>query len=543
MKIKPGFAYLFAILAGVVFFIPFIGDVHLFDWDEINFAESTREMLETGNFLTVQINYEPFWEKPPFFFWLQVLSAKIFGLNEFAMRFPNAIAGIFSLIVIFRVGRRIIDEKFGLLWMLVYTGSVLPFFYFKSGIIDPWFNLFTFLGIVHFSYYFIFQEERIKNLFLSALFLGLAVITKGPVALLVLILVFIVYLFMVKARITTSLKDVLIFVMVLVLSGSSWFVLQMLNGNMDIIRDFIVYQIRLFSTEDAGHGGFLFYHFVVLFIGVFPGSVFALPALFGSILEFYRSKSFGLWMRITFWVVLILFTIVDTKIVHYSSLCYFPLTFLGTKMVFRIIQQKKVFRKYKKILLIVVSFIYAAAVVLITLVGKYKEKLPLEKWINDPFALANLEADVHWSGFEMLIGILFFLIILYIMFGLKKIIPRIAGIFSATLLFTYASILFITPRIEGYTQRAAIEFYKSLENEDAYVSTLGFKSYAHLYYSRIQPYDNSEATETEWLLNGEIDKPAYFVFKTQRKERYLREYPQLELLYEKNGFVFTKRSE
>ena len=543
MRIKAGFAYILAVLAGLVFFIPFLGGVHLFDWDEINFAESAREMLVSGNFLTVQINYEPFWEKPPFFFWLQVLSVKVFGLSEFAMRFPNAIAGILCLIVIFRIGRRVVDERFGLLWMLVYAGSVLPFFYFKSGIIDPWFNLLTFLGIVHFSYYFIFQEEKIKNLVLSALFFGLAVITKGPVAILVLILVFIIYLFMVKARITTSLRDVLIFIVVLALSSSSWFVLQMINGNMDIIRDFIIYQIRLFSTEDAGHGGFFLYHFVVLFIGVFPASIFALPALFGSILEFYRSKSFGLWMRILFWVVLILFTIVDTKIVHYSSLCYFPLTFLGTKMVFRIIQQKKVFRKYKKALLIVVSFIYASAVVLITIVGKYKEKLPLEKWINDPFALANLEADVPWSGFEMLIGILFFMIILYIMFGLKKIIPRIVGIFSATILFTYATILFITPRIEGYTQRAAVEFYKGLKDEDVYVSTLGFKSYAHLYYSRIQPYDDPRATEKEWLLNGDIDKPAYFVFKIQRKERYLEEYPQLELLYEKNGFVFTKRSE
>jgi len=31
------------------FFVPFLGAVHLFDWDEINFAESAREMLVTGN--------------------------------------------------------------------------------------------------------------------------------------------------------------------------------------------------------------------------------------------------------------------------------------------------------------------------------------------------------------------------------------------------------------------------------------------------------------------------------------------------------------
>ena len=49
----------------ILLFIPGLGSVHLFDWDEINFAESAREMLVTGDFLTVRVNYEPFWEKPP----------------------------------------------------------------------------------------------------------------------------------------------------------------------------------------------------------------------------------------------------------------------------------------------------------------------------------------------------------------------------------------------------------------------------------------------------------------------------------------------
>jgi 4-amino-4-deoxy-L-arabinose transferase-like glycosyltransferase len=467
----------------------------------------------------------------------------MFGLNEFAMRFPNAIAGILSLIVIFNVGKKVIDEKFGLFWMLVHTGSILPFFYFKSGIIDPWFNLLTFLGIVHFSYYFVFQEYKIRNLVLSAMFIGLAIVTKGPVALLILILVFIVYLFMVKARISTSLRDILIFTITLILVGSSWFIMQMLNGNMDIIKDFIVYQVRLFSTEDAGHGGFFLYHFVVLFIGVFPASIFALPALFRSILQVYRSKSFGLWMRILFWVVLLLFTIVDTKIIHYSSLCYFPLSFLATKVIFRILQQKQVFRKYKKVLIILLSFVYSFAIVAITLIGKYGKSLPLEKWIRDPFAIANLNADVSWSGYEMLIGIIFFLIILFVMFGIKKFIPRVILLFASTLLFTYSTILFVTPRVEGYTQRTAIEFYKSLQDEDIYITTLGFKSYAHLYYTGVQPDTGPQAADAQWLLEAEIDKPAYFVFKNTRKERYLNDYPQLELLYEKNGFVFAKRSE
>src|SRR4030042_1849068 len=83
-------------LVSLALFVPFIGGVHLFDWDEINFAESAREMIVTGDYLTVRIDFLPFWEKPPLFIWMQVLSMKLFGINEFAARFPNAICGIIT---------------------------------------------------------------------------------------------------------------------------------------------------------------------------------------------------------------------------------------------------------------------------------------------------------------------------------------------------------------------------------------------------------------------------------------------------------------
>src|SRR4030066_2459796 len=90
-------------------FIPFLGGVHLFDWDEINFAESAREMIESGDYLTVQINFTQFWEKPPLFIWMQVVSMKLFGINEFAARFPNAICGIITLLTLYSIGKRIYD--------------------------------------------------------------------------------------------------------------------------------------------------------------------------------------------------------------------------------------------------------------------------------------------------------------------------------------------------------------------------------------------------------------------------------------------------
>ncbi len=146
-QVSPLVPSLIITVIGALLFIPFLGHVHLFDWDEINFAESAREMLVTGNYSRVQIDFEPFWEKPPLFFWLQALSMHLFGVNEFAARFPNAICGIFTLNIIFWIASKHNSPRVGMWWVLCYLGAFTPHFYFKSGIIDPWFNLFIFLGI------------------------------------------------------------------------------------------------------------------------------------------------------------------------------------------------------------------------------------------------------------------------------------------------------------------------------------------------------------------------------------------------------------
>jgi Dolichyl-phosphate-mannose-protein mannosyltransferase len=541
MRINRLQGTLLALLAGLFLFIPFLGGVHLFDWDEINFAEAAREMIRTGDYLNVQINYESFWEKPPLFIWMQVLSMKIFGIGEFAARFPNAVCGIVTLMVLYRVGERIMDKGFAVLWMLVYTGSILPFFYFKSGIIDPWFNLFIFLGVVYFSWYFLWEKLRLRHLILSAFFIGLAILTKGPVALLIMILVFVAFLVLNKFKIRSSFKHILLYVLILTLTGGFWFILQLLHGNLNIIIDFIEYQIRLFSTKDSGHGGFLLYHFVVLFFGVFPASVFAVFVMFRKEKDYPVNKDFKLWMNILFWVVLILFTIVKTKIVHYSSLCYFPLTYMGALAAYQLIDKKIKWNSVLSVMLLFITFIYSGLVVTLSYIGRNSQSFINSGIPMDDFTRANLAADVQWSGFEVFLGIFFLLSILIFIFFVKNLKFKITGIFISSLVFVYLTMIYITPKIESYSQRAAIEFYKKIASEDAYVATLGFKSYAHLYYSDLDPYENNNKVDTPWLLNGEIDKDAYFVFKLNRKERYLKEYPQLKYLYEKNGFVFTKR--
>ncbi len=172
----------------------------LFDWDEINFAECAREMLASNNYSDVQLYFHPFWEKPPLFIWLQALSMNVFGVNEFAARFPNALCGVITLLVLYRSGKELNDQKFGLTWAFVYASTLLPHLFFKSGIIDPWFNLFIFLAIIQLYFGTVKSESRTKNYILSGLFLGLALLTKGPVAILIVGMSGLVYLIINKFK-------------------------------------------------------------------------------------------------------------------------------------------------------------------------------------------------------------------------------------------------------------------------------------------------------------------------------------------------------
>jgi hypothetical protein len=542
--------YLIFTFLGALFYIPFLGGVHLFDWDEINFAEISREMIRTGDYLTVQVNYQPFWEKPPLFFWIQVLSMKIFGINEFAARFPNAVTGIVTLLVIYKTGTKLFNQRFGFLWALAYFGSILPMLYFKSGIIDPLFNLFIFLGLYNIiitirkrnSLSENFTRSRLFYLISGGVFTGLAILTKGPVAYLIVILVLAVYWAMNKFKPVISIADLFSWSLVSLLVVSVWFGVEIAHHGFWFINEFIDYQIRLFSTEDAGHGGVPGYHFIVLLFGCFPASVFAVRGFRNIKTEQGLQEDFRKWMLILFWVVLILFSIVQSKIVHYSSLAYFPVTFLAALAITQMIEGKIQLGRGVKILLSIVAGAFTVAAIVTPWIGMNIELIkPLFR--NDPFAYASLNARVNWTGLEMIPGILLSVIVIIAMVQFKKerILRGVQTLFFGTALFVFLGLIFFIGRVEMYSQNAEIEFCKTLQGKDCYVVTSSFKSYAQYFYARVQPQDNPKYTDLKWLIYEDVDKDVYIIGKKPVEEHWRTVWTVKEL-GEKNGYVFFKRT-
>ncbi len=527
-----------AALAALLF-IPFLGNVHLFDWDEINFAESAREMIATGNYFNVQINYARFTEKPPLFFWMQVLSMKVFGINEFAARFPNAICGIITLVVLFRIGKKIYNENLARIWVMIYLGTLVTFLYFKSGIIDPWFNLFIFLAIYHFYFLTIDQTiNRFKSAVFVGAFLGLAVLTKGPVAILLALLSYIVFVLINRFKFFINIKEFGTIVAAAFVVCFMWFGVDFIQNGPTFIIEFTQRQIAIFSTSDADHGEPFFYHWWVLLVGCFPASIFFMKGQFiqsGNV----QQRTFKVWMTVLFWVTLLLFSIVKTKIVHYSSLCWFPLTFLAALCVYEI-WEKRIIKLHVglNILLGFVGILLGTLITAIPFVLMQKDT-----WVNkveDVFARGNLEANVHWVWTDGIGGLILLAGVIYYLVGKNKV-QKITFLFASLTISCLLTTVIITPKIEAISQRANIEFFKARQGEDCYVETWGYKSYAHFFYTNKPPFKNDSTKTAEWMIRGNIDKPAYISTKIQHKEN-LDTIPGLQKLYEKNGFVFYKRN-
>jgi 4-amino-4-deoxy-L-arabinose transferase-like glycosyltransferase len=497
-------------------------------------------MIVSGNYMNLQMNFHPFWEKPPLFIWLQALSMKAFGVNEFAARFPNAVCGVLSLVLLFHIGKKQKDSLTGWFWSLSYAASLLPQLYFKSGIIDPWFNLFIFLAFYFFIRFIQEEQKRLVLILQASVLAGMAVLTKGPAALIILGLCLIVLYALNRFRAIISFKNMsILFLTVLVTSGI-WFLILLAKGQSDIIENFVSYQYHLFHAEDSGHGGPFYYHFVVLLIGCFPASILALPMLFKKT----EGHSMDRGMLVLFWVVLILFSIVQTKIVHYSSLCYYPLTYFAALQLRQFFAEERAVPKWQSGLLLFFAALLALIYTAFPVIAKYKKEIISSQIINDQMVLENLNADVQWSAYDYLPGALMFvsLVMGILLVVQKRWRPFLLLICFANLLSTQFAMLRIVPRVEGYTQKVVIDFYEGLQTKDCYAESLGYLSYAPYFYAQKQPPVMEEKAIRQWMLKGKIDKDAYFVSKITDAESNLQSYPELIELNRTNGFVFYVRT-
>lgn len=535
---------LLIVVVALLLFVPFLGGSHLFDWDEINFAEAAREMLLTGDFSYVQINFKPFWEKPPLFVWMQALSMTMFGINEFAARVPNAICGAFTLMVLFNIGNRISGKNFGLLWVLVYAGSMLSQFYFRSGIIDPWFNLFIFLGVHQLTVATESKEISMKNVLLSAVFIGLSILTKGPTSLALVSVMCAVYFFGSYKTHQWKILPAFSFTVTVLLVGFSWYIIEVVRGHGYVIQEFIDYHIRLLTHGEAGHAQPFYYHFIVLLVGCFPMSLFLVFHYFNKTTsENQKLVHYLKWMNIMFWVTLIVFSVVKTKIIHYSSLTYFPMSFIATYAIHKLLKGDWIIKTWQHMALLVFSTVLGSAFFLLGILNHINEPL-LHLTSHNIFMHSFLDQNISDGKIDGFIGI-FFLFgtsISVFLLSTNRIATGIIGLFGTTLITVSCLSIFIAPKIDRYTQESLFELYKENANT-TYLQPIGYHSYAHLFYGKRMPPSESHEDELAWMIKGDVDKPVLFVSRIQDVESTQKYFPHLSVIDQKGGYVILERTD
>lgn len=481
---------LLMLFGSLLLFLPFLGSVHLFDWDEINFAEAAREMVYTGNYQLVQVDFQPFWEKPPLFIWLQASAMQVFGVNEWAARFPNVLAAIASFLLLYRIGTRHIAPMAGWIMVLLYAGSLTPHLYFRSGIIDPVFNLFMMLAI--YQLYLSSIEANTSNnrhihFLLAGLFTGLSVLTKGPVGLLIVGTSALVYYIIERFRGFPGFGELFSALLAFSLVVSVWFVPEWMRHGNWFMQKFIAYQLDLFKGNMEAHAQPFWYHVPVLLIGCFPASILALA---NFKIDNSRNRETNLmhrWMQALFWVVLIIFSLSKTKIVHYSSMCWFPLGFFAALTLLDIFRGRQGLRlRGMKLGLIFVTLLLGLVMVALPLLASDHalQQLVLPH-IRDPFAVASLQSPGGWGGWEWSIGLLWLLLSIGIL--LLAIFEKRRNLWI--LVLPWVNILcipllaaFVLPPMEQQIQGNYIAALKTLNKPSNYVWTDGFKSYAPYFY-------------------------------------------------------------
>ncbi len=511
----------------VVLWIVGANFLELFDWDELNFAETAREMVVSGNWLQPTVNYLPFHEKPPLFAWLQAICFQIFGVGSFAARLPNVLCGGLTALLLFRTGSRLHGTVFGRWWAIAFGCSILPQFYFMSAIIDPWFNLFIFLSVSQ-----LLSGGR-RAVVWSGLALGGALLVKGPVAGLIVGIWCLLALFFATERRcrVDQFKKYVGVALIALLPFLVWIGLLWRQDGGFFATEFIRYQWRLLTTPDAGHGGFPGYHVVVLLLGCFPASFLALRPLWRRA-DFGRDYDRG--MRWLFWIVLILFSIVSTKIVHYSSLCYFPLTWFAARQL-TATDRPPVGRTVRTASLVWLGTC-VLALLLTVLLGM--NRVTLLPYIEDVEVVGRLAFPVAWPGWLILLP-------LAALIGWGRLLLRRrspqwpAYLFGFTFLLTYGTIVGVFPRVIAHNQGALTEFYRAQRGEAVYLGTAYHKSYAHWYHAALPPERGGRARQ--YRFHESIDLPLRFSSPQRFTERVLREVPDARLLYQRGGYSFYER--
>ncbi len=310
------YAFLVLILAYIFgLFVDLTGDSGLY-------ATIARQMVESGDWLTLKINGELYDQKPHLIFWLAGIGIKIFGNTNFAFKiFPTlwALAGVYFT---YRLGKLLYSEAAGKLAALIAGTSQIFILYLFDVHTDTILQTSVVLAVWQLVAYL--KTNKNLHFFLAFSGVGLAMFSKGPVGAVVPFFVVLFYLIFNKEynRIF-QLKWILGIVIVLVIISPTLVHLYKSFGAEGIRFYFITNNFGRISGEYAGSSNDPFYYIYNSLWSFLPWTVFVVFALYSEIKSWFsglKKETWGVSLLGSILVFMLILSVAKGKAPNYFLL-------------------------------------------------------------------------------------------------------------------------------------------------------------------------------------------------------------------------------
>ncbi len=318
---------LFVFIVSLIIFSANIGGLSIYSLDEAKNAECAREMLERKDFIVPTFNYQLRTDKPPLHYYFMMLSYSIFGVNEFSARFFSAVFGALTVLITFIFAYRYFGEKVAFLSFIVLISSIHLSIQFHMAVPDPY--LIFMINASLFSFYVAVKEKKPVFVYLFYLFMGLGVLSKGPVA--VALPLAVAFLYLTVSR-NFSLEAIRFFrpvqgILITALVCIPWYLAVYIKTEGRWIYEFIFkHNIHRFSEPMEGHGGIFLITFLFVFVGMLPFSVFIVQTLKKVWND--RKDDTLKFLMVFAGTYILFFALSETKLPNYTVPAYPPLAIM-----------------------------------------------------------------------------------------------------------------------------------------------------------------------------------------------------------------------
>lgn len=223
----------------------------LANYDDAFYAQKAKEVLATGDWMTMHYNHLPAFENPPLFIWLVALSFKVFGVSEYAARFPSALAGVCSVILLYIMTRWLTRDSIAALFSAIVLSTTIIFTRYASrAMMDV--TLTFFVTFALFFLLYALKSDR-RYFLLWGLSIGICVLIKSVLGFFPLVISVLFLLCTRRWKILFS-GWFLLGAIVAVLLGSLWYIHQYASYGSGFLRvhfDWLILQRGLAFNGQA----------------------------------------------------------------------------------------------------------------------------------------------------------------------------------------------------------------------------------------------------------------------------------------------------